>query len=225
LKNLTKLNKKLPLTAVCFNGLAWDYQNAEVNIFFLSIALFLSNFSVYLFSSVLKTATGASDSYTQPVDHYTMRKNIFILLLTICFIGCSKSNDLEKKFINSDYDCWVIYSQNYPNYTFWRFNKDKTSDNLERKENGDFENFNVDGDLVIGPKNWKVSSDSILTWGMHKYDVVNANENVIVLMAENKENHKQSHLFLIRENKKTQRKGAYYFEQKRLKNSEKYISK
>lgn len=43
--------------------MAWlgIYQNAEVNIFFLSIAFFLSNFSVYLFSSVSKTATGASD--------------------------------------------------------------------------------------------------------------------------------------------------------------------
>lgn len=154
-----------------------------------------------------------------------MRKNIFILLLTLCFIGCSKSNDTEKKFINNENDCWVIYSQDYPNYTFWRFNKDKTSDNLERNKNGDFENFNVDGDLIIGPKKWEVSTDSILTWGMHKYDVVNANENVIVLMTEDKETHKQSHLFLIKENKKTQRKGAYYFEQKRLKNSEKYISK
>jgi hypothetical protein len=43
--------------------MAWlgIYQNAEVNIFFLSMAFFLSNFSVYLFSAVSKTATGASD--------------------------------------------------------------------------------------------------------------------------------------------------------------------
>jgi len=34
--------------------MAWlgIYQNAEVNIFFLSITYFLSKFSVYLFSSV-----------------------------------------------------------------------------------------------------------------------------------------------------------------------------
>ena len=94
-----------------------------------------------------------------------------------------------------------------------------------RSDNGKFETFNTDGDLIIGPENWKVSSDSVLTWGMHKYDVINANENVIVLMAEEKETHKQLHLFLIRENQLTLRKGAYYFEQKRLKNQEKYKSK
>lgn len=140
-------------------------------------------------------------------------------------MGCSKRNDLEEKFINGDNDCWVIYSQNYPNYTFWRFNKDKTSDNLWRENNGDLKKFNVDGDLEIGPKKWNVSSDSILTWGMHKYDLVNANENVIVLMSEDKKTLKQWHIFLIRESKTTQRKGAYYFEQKRSKNKESYISK
>jgi hypothetical protein len=154
-----------------------------------------------------------------------MRKNIIIFLLIFYLTGCSKSNHLEEKFINNENDCWVIYPQKYPRYTFWRFNKDKTSDNLTREKNGDLKKFNVDGDLVIGPKKWEVSSDSILTWGMHKYDVVNANENVIVLMTEDKETFEQWHIFLIREDKKTKRKGKSYFEEKRLKNREKYISK
>ena len=154
-----------------------------------------------------------------------MRKAVFIILQIICIVGCSKQKDLEEKFINNDNECWVVYAQSQPNYTFWSFNKNKTADNLLRNNNGKLETFNTDGDLIIGPKNWEVSSDSILTWGMHKYDVINANENVIVLMAEEKETHKQLHLFLIKENKLTLRKGAYYFEQKRLKNKEKYISK
>ena len=154
-----------------------------------------------------------------------MRKVVFIILQTICIVGCSKQNDLEENFINNDNDCWVVYSQNQPNYTFWRFNNNKTSDNLLRDENGDLESFNTDGDLIIGPQKWKVSSDSILTWGMHKYDVVNVNNNVIVLMAQEKDTHKQVHLFLIRENKLNLRKGAYYYEQKRLKKKGQYISK
>ena len=165
----------------------------------------------------------APERYAQPDKK--MRKAVIIILQIICIFGCSKQNDLEENFINSENDCWVIYSQNQRNYSFWRFNKNKTSDNLLRNENGNLENFNTDGDLIIGPKKWKVSSDSILTWGMHKYDVIDANKNVIVLMAEEKETHEQFHLFLIRENKLTLRKGASYFEQKRLKNQEKYISK
>lgn len=155
----------------------------------------------------------------------TMKKKSFILiLLVISITGCSKSNNLEEKFFNSSKDCWVVYSQNHPNYTFWKFNKDKTSDKLSRDENGNLETFNIDGDLVIGPEKWQVSSDSILSWGMHKYDVINANKNLIVLMYEENETHKQGHIFLVKENKSTLRKGAYYFEQKRLKNPKKYIS-
>ena len=113
-----------------------------------------------------------------------MRKAVFIILQIICIVGCSKQKDLEEKFINNDNECWVVYAQSQPNYTFWRFNKNKTADNLLRSNNGKLETFNTDGDLIIGPEKWEVSSDSILTWGMHKYDIINANENVIVLMAE-----------------------------------------
>ncbi|MNT79553.1 hypothetical protein D3C72_2188960 [compost metagenome] len=59
---------------------------------------------------------------------------------------------------------------------------------------------------------------------MHKYDVINANENLIVLMYEENETHKQGHIFLVKENKSAFRKGANYFEQKRVKNPEKYTS-
>lgn len=153
-----------------------------------------------------------------------MKKIILIIVQAIFILGCSNQNSLEKKIITKTNECWVVYSQVYPNYTFWSFNKDMTADNLERNENGHFKNFNVDDDLVIGPQKWNISSDSILTWDIHKYDIVNVNENIIVIMSVNKETKKQDHLFLIKENKMTLRKGAYYYEQKRLKNQEKYKS-
>jgi hypothetical protein len=153
-------------------------------------------------------------------------KKIYIILnlVVISLVGCSKSDSLEKKFFNNSEDCWVEYSQSQPDYAFWRFNKDHSSDNLERDEKGNLETFNIDGDLVIGPKKWYISSDSILSWGMHKYDVVNANEKVIILMYEENKTHEQGYIFLVKEDKSTFRKGANYFYEKRLKNPKKYIS-
>ncbi|MEY2922114.1 MAG: hypothetical protein RL108_736 [Bacteroidota bacterium] len=151
-------------------------------------------------------------------------KKISLILLVSILIGCSKSNSIEEQFLNKPDDCWVVYSQNQSHYTFWKFNKDKTSDNLSRDEKGDLKNFNIDGDLVIGPLKWQVSSDSILSWGMHKYDIINANKNLIVLMYEENKTHLQGHIFLVKENKSTLRKGEYYYEQKRLRNPNKYFS-
>ena len=67
------LSERKPICQQPFAPMAWlgIYQNAEVNIFFLSIAFFLSKFSVYLFSSVSKTATGASGETL----HKTLKKS------------------------------------------------------------------------------------------------------------------------------------------------------
>lgn len=153
-----------------------------------------------------------------------MRKTILIFLLLIFSFGCSSRDSLKQMFITKNGECWVVHSQDHPNYTFWSFNEDMTADNLNRDKSGSLKKFNIDEDLIIGPKKWSISSDSILTWGMHKYDVVTANENAIVLMSEAEETNKQWYLFLIKESKKSMRKGAYYYEQKRFKNRKKYKS-
>lgn len=90
-----------------------------------------------------------------------MRKAVFVILQIICIVACSKQNDLEEKFINSDSEYWVVYAQNQPNYTFWRFNENKTADKLLRNNDGKLETFNIDGDLIIGPENWNLKSRNL----------------------------------------------------------------
>jgi len=89
--------------------MAWlgIYQNAEVNIFFLSIAFFLSNFSVYLFSSVSKTATGASDeTLAESLKKIVKKQNMnlkyikvfnyfWIISIVILIIGIFKNYSTE----------------------------------------------------------------------------------------------------------------------------------
>ena len=146
------------------------------------------------------------------------------MILSSCKRQENKHN-LNAIFVNKSQECWVVYNQLQSNYVFYRFNNDKTSDNLQRDENGDLKEFNVEGDLIIGPEEWNVTNDSILTWGAHKYDVINANENAIVLMYINHETDLPGYMFLIKEGKANMRKGVRYYEEKRLKNPLTYKSK
>ncbi len=148
-----------------------------------------------------------------------MKKTLYIFIIVITFLSCSKTNSIEDTFVTGQNEYWTYYSQGQSGYMYFKFHKDKTYDKYER----DLSLFNNDGDLISGNRNWSVSKDSIFTWGAHKYDLISCNEKAIVIMYFEK-NGIPGYIFFIKEKVGEKRKGDYYYEQKRLKNVEKYKS-
>lgn len=150
-------------------------------------------------------------------------KTIILFIMIVTIFGCNKSTTIENTLINNSNNYWVYYNPKQTGYIYFKFNDNGSVDKYTRDLKGEFLLFNSEGDIVNNNRVWSISKDSILNWSGHKYDIVNYNERVIVLLYEDKKSKLQKNIFLVKEEKDKFRNSTYYYEQKRKNNPAKYV--
>jgi len=134
------------------------------------------------------------------------------------FIACKADKNLaDNIYCNSD-EYWEVYTpaEGFRG-VYFRFYKDFSSDRFKVVDNKMVLNES-DGDLIYEREKWLLSSDSIMNWGMHKYDLVKLDKTTMVLYHPN-----DIYLVLLKVNKNKLMKGRRHYEQKRIKYPVKYL--
>lgn len=147
-------------------------------------------------------------------------KNILITIFLFSLFACENRSEIEKAFITEENEYLTYYSQGQTGYLYFKFLENGNYDKYER----DMRLFNNDGDLIEDNRNWSVSKDSIFTWGAHKYDVVSYNDKIIVLLYQQTPKSIPGYVFFVKQKDSQIRKGENFYEQKRIKNPNKYKS-
>lgn len=154
-----------------------------------------------------------------------MKNKIYTFILLTIMVSCEKQNSLKEILIAKPDEAWVIYSSEpyVSSFTYYKFEKDNFSNRVERDSTYKFYKYKGGSDVQEGPVKWYVTNDSILKWGLHAFDVVSYNNNVVVLYYTSDNNYRNDKmLFLIKEKENSPRKYSNYFSQKRVEHPEKY---
>lgn len=145
---------------------------------------------------------------------------ISILFGTFClFISCTKK-ELKDYFVNNKNEYWIAYTfdSSGPLANRYQFYENNKYDRIMINENGEKVPQYSDGDIIFDIREWNVTSDSILSWDGHKFDIIVCTDEFILLLFGKE----QRRIFLIKdilvEDVKTKQ---YYFE-KRQKYPERY---
>lgn len=105
-------------------------------------------------------------------------KKVFILLVLILSISCSKKEDIKSIFIAGKNEYWVHHDYCYnTGGNCFRFNKNGSCDKFVRS-NVDFRIANNDGDLKNDAGAWSLKNDSTFVWdeGIFKIEKLTKNE-------------------------------------------------
>lgn len=106
---------------------------------------------------------------------------ILIILSFIIVSSCSKKNKLETIFITKQNEYWQ-YKDDCQSYgVYFKFNKKGDYDKYNRFINDGFELFNNDGDLMSGPRSWRIKNDSTFVWNDEEYKIEKCNTEEIIL--------------------------------------------
>lgn len=124
---------------------------------------------------------------------------------------------MRQIFITNDDEYWCVYDDIDSGYQgiYYKFHENGVYDRYRIEKGVAYVNNNAP-DNYPGIKKWEVRKDSIAILNNHTFDIVSYNQNVIILSKY------ERHIFLIKENSKSVRKGGKFFYNKREDNPEKY---
>lgn len=150
-----------------------------------------------------------------------LNKIIKIVFLVEILSSCSSHHEMENYFINGKNDYWVLYKDNSTNSheKYYRFNDNGKSDEYCRSE--DSLHICRGSDLITSDAPWKLTSDSILEWGILKLHIVSCSNNVIVLY---KTGEFKKHLFLIKTFENNLINPRYYYDELNLEDNNGNVS-
>jgi hypothetical protein len=157
-----------------------------------------------------------------------MKSKIFILIFCTTLASCTKQNSIQDVFYSGSDEYWQYYTGNYSGPVYFKFNKNNTSDYVDI-EKDKFIIMKSEGDIELKPVKWSVSKDTILTWGINKYDIVSYNDKLIILynQGRNEANGKMESgfIYLVKGTIDNVRREPGYFGYKRELYPEKYRKK
>jgi len=87
-------------------------------------------------------------------------------------LSCTEKITIEDVLHTDSNEYWQFYTGQYYGPSYIKFHKNNTSNNVSI-EDGKFINRN--------PAKWSISKDSILTWDINKFDIVEYNDKVVIL--------------------------------------------
>lgn len=140
-------------------------------------------------------------------------------------VSCKKQSALEEILIAKPDEAWVYYSPApyLTSFTYYKFEKNGLCTRYERDSENKFYKYKGAADNPEEPVKWGATNDSILKWGMHSFDVVSYNDDIIVLYNIYNNNYRDERMiFLVKEKENSPRKHSNYFSQKRRNHPEKY---
>ncbi|MBS7254256.1 hypothetical protein [Flavobacterium branchiicola] len=151
-----------------------------------------------------------------------MKSKTYLMAILLALTSCKSDNNIENIFLNNADEYWKYYTTNSNSSTYFQFNEDHLSHRFEIDNKNHFHENKGEGDIVEVPQKWSVTEDSIMSWGNLTYDIVSFNKKVIVLNYLSEEKPFTGFIFLIKTNENEIMRGPGFFEQKRIKDLEKY---
>ncbi|EHQ40950.1 hypothetical protein [Myroides odoratus] len=135
------------------------------------------------------------------------------------FISCTKK-ELKDYFVNNQNEYWIAYEfESYgPLANRFQFYDNNKYDRIRINDDGEKVTQYHEGDLVFDSRDWSVSTDSILTWEGHKFDIVVCTDEFILLLFGKE----QRRIFLVKDKLLEDVKTKQYYFEKRQKYPEKY---
>lgn len=135
------------------------------------------------------------------------------------FISCTKK-ELKDYFVNNQNEYWVAYTFDSfgPLANRYQFYENNKYDRIKTDENGEKVPQYSDGDLIFDIREWNVTSDSILSWEGHKFDIIMCTDEFILLLFGKE----QRRIFLVKDKLLEDVKTKQYYFEKRQKYPEKY---
>jgi hypothetical protein len=151
-----------------------------------------------------------------------MKSKTYLLIIVLILTSCKSENNIENIFLNNANEYWKYYTTDSNSVTYFQFNKDHLSHRFDTDNRNRYYENKGERDVIEVPQKWSVTQDSIMSWGGSTYDIVSFNKNVIVLNYLNEEKPFTGFIFLIKTKENEIMRGPGFFEQKRIKDPEKY---
>lgn len=111
-----------------------------------------------------------------------MKTKVFTIILCMYLLSCTEKITIEDVLYTDSNEYWQYYTGQYYGPSYIKFHKNNTSNNVSI-EDGKFINRNPAGN----PAKWSISKDSILTWDINKFDIVEYNDKVVILYNQGKD--------------------------------------
>lgn len=142
-----------------------------------------------------------------------------LFVFTFIITSCVKK-EMKDYFLNHKDEYWSAYEfESYgPLANRFQFYDNNKYDRIRINDEGEKVPQYHEGDLVFDSRDWSVSTDSILTWEGHKFDIVLCTDEFILLLFGKE----QRRIFLVKDKLLEDVKTKQYYFEKRQKYPEKY---